>query len=226
MRRGRKTTQLTAEQEKNILEDYQSHMPVREIFRKYSIPMNRLYDLLRIYDIPKRGGLNLPVIGESGEELDVSGMYQTQDIAGELDLTKSQVRQISYLLNNRGYPLKKIKKGSTEVRVYDEQDVNIMTQIAYEIQEKKLSTEKAVVKVLKNNQDLIQNEEEEEPMFHEGDVPEYRPEMKPAPISEEKAVHDEVILLIIQKILDRCTRGDISAQTALMKVRIATELLD
>jgi hypothetical protein len=56
-------------------------------------------------------------------------------------------------------------------------------------------------------------------MFHEGDVPDYRPEMKPAPISEEKAVHDEVILLIIQKILDRCTRGDISAQTALMKVK-------
>jgi hypothetical protein len=82
MRRGRKTTQLTAEQEKNILEDYQSHMPVREIFKKYSIPMNRLYDLLRIYDIPKRGGLNLPVIGEAGEEIDVSGMYQTQDIAG------------------------------------------------------------------------------------------------------------------------------------------------
>jgi hypothetical protein len=222
MRRGRKTTQLTAEQEKSILEDYQAHMPVREIFKKYSIPMNRLYDLLRIYDIPKRGGLNLPVIGEAGEELDVSGMYQTQDIAGELELTKSQVKQISYLLNKRGYLLKKIKKGNNEVRVYNEQDVDIMTQVAYEIQEKKLSTEKAVTKVLENNQHLIKHEEEEEPMFHEGDVPDYRP----APISEEKAVHDEVILLIIQKILDRCNRGDISAQTALMKVKVATELLD
>jgi hypothetical protein len=226
MRRGRKTNPLTEKQEKAILEDYQSHMPVREIFKKYSIPMNRLYDLLKTHNIPKRGGLNFAVIGEAGEEMDVSGMYQTQDISMELELTKSQVKQISYLLNKRGYPLKKIKKGSTEVRVYSEQDVDIMTQIAYEIQEKKLSTEKAVTKVLENNENLIQHEEEEEPMFHEGDIPDYRPEMKPAPISEEKAVHDEVILLIIQKILDRCNRGDISAQTALMKVKVATELLD
>lgn len=100
-----------------------------------------------------------------------------------------------------------------EIRVYDEEAIGLMTQVAYEIQEKKKSVEKAVNIVLGNNPHLITQPEEEK-------------EEMDAPVRAVPEVHDEVILLIIQKVLDRYNRGEISPATALLKVKVATELLD